>query len=249
MSEELFVFSYDDDNDALNTLATYYQITTEKIHSNMEFLQEKYEEFKVTNNANIFLYVIRELLDAAPLKSDNDKFKIYFYHRTGSDCTKEWFAKGLLNSREGISSFVSNVERVYPDLNISTYEDAMLGHDLPKHQFEVAGPFAFLRKIDAIENTFQRSFLNLPEIFFDVAHNDDIYEILLGLLHPTLVKFWVHIDSDYFESYILDYWCSLLGNYEKGFDVGQGKNIPYENIVEIIKLPKYIDTDSLVHEI
>lgn len=247
MSEELFVFSYDDDNDALNTLATYYQITTEVIHSKMKSLQEIYEDFKITGNATIFLYVIRVLLDATPLKIDNEKFKIYFYHRTGSDCTKEWFAKGLLNSRDGISSFVSNIESLYPDLNIKSYEDAMLGHDLSKHNFEVVGPFAFLRKIDAIENTFQRSFLNLPEIFFDVAQNYDIYEILLSLLHPTLVKFWVHIDSDYFESYLLDYWCSLLGNYEKGFDVGQGKSIPFENIVEIIKLPKYIDTDSLIH--
>ncbi len=247
MSEELFVFSYDDDKDALNTLATFYLITTEEISSKMEILQELYEEFKVIKNENVFLYMISVHLDATPLKIDNEKFKIYFYHRTGSDCTKEWFEKGLLNSREGISSFVSNVERLYPDLNIKSYEDAMLGHDLPKHQFEVVGPFAFLRKIDAIENTYQRSFLNLPEIFFDVSYNDDIYEILLSLLHPTLVKFWVYKDSEYFESYLLDYWCSLLGNYEKGFDVGNGKNIPFENIVEIIKLPKY--SDSLVHKI
>jgi len=249
MSEELFVFSYDDDKDALNTLATYYQITTEKIYSKMESLQQLYEEFKVTKNENIFLYMICVRLNATPLKIENEKFKIYFYHRTGSDCTKEWFAKGLLNSREGISSFVSNIERLYPDLNIKPYEDAMLAHDLPKHQFEVVGPFAFLRKKDAIENTFQRSFLNLPEIFFDVSYNDDIYEIVLNLLHPTLVKFWVHKDTVYFDSYLIDYWCSLLGNYEIGVDAGRGKNIPCENIVEIIKLPKYIDTDSLVHRI
>ncbi|MCG5226814.1 hypothetical protein [Acinetobacter pittii] len=249
MSEELFVFSYDDDNDALNTLATYYQITTKEIHSKIESLQQLYEDFKVAQNATTFLYMIPVLLDATPLKIDNERFKIYFYHRTGSDCTKEWFAKGLLNSREGISNFVSNVERLYPDLNIKPYEDAMLGHDQQKHKFEVVGPFAFLRKIDAIQNTFQKSFLDLPEIFFDVAHNDDIYEILLGLLHPTLVKFWVYKDSDFFEAYLLDYWCSLLGNYEIGLDVGFGKHIPFENIVEIIKLPKYIDTDSLVHGI
>ncbi|WP_198077737.1 hypothetical protein [Acinetobacter calcoaceticus] len=247
MSDELFVFSYDDDNDALNTLATYYQITTEEIHSKMESLQEIYEDYKITKNATTFLYMIPVILDTTPLKIDNEKFKIYFYHRTGSDCTKEWFAKGLLNSRDGISSFVSNVGRVYPDLKVNSYEDAMLGRDLQKHQFKVVGPFAFLRKIDAIENTYQRSFLNLPEIFFDVSYNDDIYEILLSLLHPTLVKFWVYKPSEYFESYLLDYWCSLLGNYEKGFDVGNGKNIPFENIVEIIKLPKYIDSDSLVH--
>lgn len=239
MSDELFIFSYDDDEDALNTLARYYQTTKEHIRSKWRKLKKLYREYQKSQHQTYFLLGIIACLGSDPLDISNPVFKIFFYHRTGSDGTKEWFSNGLLNSRDGISSFVLNVHTLYPELNFHEYESAMLGKDTQKHMSKIVGPFAFYRKKDAIKNSYQRSFLNLPEVLFDVANNEEVYNFLLTELNPTVVKFWVEKPTDYLESYISTYWDMLLGDCERSTDVGRGKNIPSENIVEIITLAKY----------
>lgn len=239
MSDELFVFSYDDDEDALNTLARYHQTTKEHILSKWRKLKKLYREYQQSRNETFFLLAIIACLGTDPLDISNPAFKIFFYHRTGSDGTKSWFSNGLLNSRDGISSFVSNINSLFPHLDFQEYESAMLGKDTQKHMSKIVGPFAFYRKKDAIENSYQRSFLNLPEVLFDVANNDKVYSYLLKELEPTVVKFWVEKSIDYLDSYIVSYWEMLLGDDERSTDVGRGKNIPSENIVEIITLPKF----------
>ncbi|EKU38753.1 hypothetical protein [Acinetobacter sp. WC-141] len=257
MSDELFIFSYDDDEDALNTLARYYQTTKEHIRSKWRKLKIVYREYQESHHQTYFLMGIIACLGSDPLDISNPVFKIFFYHRTGSDGTKEWFSKGLLNSKDGIVNFVANIHSQYPDLGISDYESQMLAKDSQKHGplyystgTTSLGPFGFYRKEDACALTEQRSFLNLSEIFYDVAHNSPIYSDLIEKLHPTVVKFWVEKPTKYIDHYLLTYWMCLLDkSIEPGDDVGRGQNIPFENIEEVIKLPKYIDTDSLVHEI
>lgn len=239
MSEEIFVFSFDNDEDALNTLARYHQTTIENIRSKWEILKTLYEEYQESPNQSMFLLAINYCLGTDPLNISDPFFKIYFYHRTGSDGTKSWFSNGLLNSRDGISSFVLNVHTLYPELNFHEYESAMLGKDTQKHMSKIVGPFAFYRKNDATKNTYQRSFLNLPEVLFDVANNEEVYNFLLTELDPTVVKFWVEKPIIYLDSYIITYWNLLLGDSERSTDVGRGTNIPSENIVEIITLDKY----------
>ncbi|HCG3441156.1 TPA: hypothetical protein NJU61_001493 [Acinetobacter baumannii] len=239
MSKEVFVFSFDNDEDALNTLAKYHQTTIENIRSKWKTLKKLYKEYQTHRNESNFLFAISYFLGPDPLNISGSFFRIFFYHRTGSNGTKSWFSRGLLNSREGISSFVSNINSLFPHLNFQEYESAMLGKDTQKHMSQIVGPFAFYRKKDAMENSYQRSFLNLPEILYDVANNDKVYSYLLKELEPTVVKFWVEKSIDYLESYIISYWELLLGNDERSTDVGRGNNIPSENIVEIITLPKF----------
>lgn len=239
MSDEQFIFSYDDDEDALNTLARYHQTTKEHIRSKWRILKKLYREYQQSQNQTFFLWAIISCLGADPLDISNPIFKIFFYHRTGSDGTRSWFSNGLLNSRDGISSFVLNVHSLYPELNFHKYKNAMLGKDTQKHMSQIVGPFAFYRKKDAIKNTYQRSFLNLPEVLFDVAHNEEVYNFLLTELDPTVVKFWVEKPIIFLESFIITYWDLLLGDSERSLDVGRGTNIPSENIVEIITLAKY----------
>ncbi|NUG02976.1 hypothetical protein HUN26_19190, partial [Acinetobacter oleivorans] len=154
MSEEVFVFSFDNDEDALNTLARYHQTTIENIRLKWKTLKILYEEYQVSQNQSTFLFAICCCLGADPLNISDPFFKIFFYHRTGSDGTKSWFSNGLLNSRDGISNFVLNVHTLYPELNFQEYESAMLGKDTQKHMSKIVGPFAFYRKNDAIENTY-----------------------------------------------------------------------------------------------
>ena len=246
MSENLFVFSFDNDEDALNTLTNYYQTTKKHIYSKLEILKELYSEYQNSNNQTLFLFAIKCCLNSGPLDIKSDRFKVYFYHRTGSDGTKEWFSKGLLNSKDGIASFVSNIHSAHPNLGIIDYENAMLAQDTQKHGYfyrkfgsKSLGPFAFYCKEDACALTEQRSFLDLPEIFYDVARGTQIYDDLRTKLHPTVVKFWIEKPIDYFDYFLLIYWsCILDENYEPGADVGRGQNIPFENIDVVITLPK-----------
>lgn len=243
MSEEIFVFSYDNDEDVLNTLAKYHQTTNENIFAKWETLKQLYAEYHESQNQALFLMAIYGCLSTQPLNLKGSTFKIFFYHRTGSNGTKAWFSKGLLNSRDGISSFVSNIDSLYPELNFKEYEGALLGKDSQKHMSKVVGPFAFFRKKDAIENSYQRSFLNLPEVLFDVAKGEQIYDFLLRELKPTVVKFWVEKPLEYLDYYIVAYWELLLGCSERGTDVGRGKSISSKNILEVITLQKYQTTD------
>lgn len=246
MSEDVFVFSFDNDEDALNTLAKYYQTTKEHIVSKLKILKKLYREYQNSNNSTLFLMAIIGCLKSEPLDLKSNRFKVYFYHRTGSDGTKEWFSKGLLNSKEGIASFVSNIHSIYPNLGIRDYENAMLAQDTQKHGYlyreigsKSLGPFAFYCKEDACALTDQRSFFDLPEIFYDVANGRQIYDDLIIKLHPTVVKFWVEKPIDYFDYFLLIYWsCILDKNFEPGADVGRGQNIPFKNIDEIITLTR-----------
>ncbi|HFX6333886.1 hypothetical protein [Acinetobacter nosocomialis] len=252
MSENLFVFSFDNDEDALTTLANYYQTTKEHIYSKLEILKELYREYQDSNNQTLFLLAIIYCLDSEPLDIKSPTFKVYFYHRTGSDGTKEWFSKGLLNSKDGIVNFVANIHSQYPELDILDYENLMLARDSQKHGYfyssigsKSLGPFGFFRKEDASALTEQRAFLNLPEIFYDVAHSYPIYNYLIEKLHPTVVKFWIEKPIDYIDHFLLTYWiCILDKSREPGIDVGRGQNIPFENIVEVIKLPKFKITEA-----
>ncbi|HCA5350547.1 TPA: hypothetical protein ACKEYL_001454 [Acinetobacter baumannii] len=252
MSEDVFVFSFDNDEDAFNTLAKYYQTTKEYICSNLKTIKKLYRDYQESNNSTLFLIAIMDCLKSKPLDIKSDTFKVYFYHRTGSDGTKEWFSKGLLNSKEGIVNFIANIHSQYPELGILDYESPMLAKDTQKHgplYYSIGttslGPFGFFRKEDACALTEQRSFLDLPEIFYDVAHGSSIYSELIDKLHPTVVKFWVEIPTNNINDYLLTYWMCLLDkNIEPGEDVGQGQNIPFENIVEVIKLPKVVNTES-----
>ncbi|WP_445406014.1 hypothetical protein [Acinetobacter pittii] len=252
MSDELFIFSYDDDEDALNTLAKYHQTTKKNIRSKWRKLRRFYGEYQKFHNQNNFLRAITACLGSKPLDISNSVFRIFFYHRTGSDGTKEWFSRGLLNSREGIVNFVANVHSLFPELGILDYENQMLVQDFQKHGFlynsigsTSLGPFGFFRKKDACALTEQRSFLNLPEIFYDVAHKSSIYSELIDKLHPTVVKFWVEKPTNDIDHYLLTYWMCLLDkNIEPGDDVGCGQNIPFENIVDVIILSKSINTES-----
>lgn len=242
MKDALFKFEYDSDEDAMETLASYHQTSVHNIRSNWKELRKIYKAFVDSKNDAAFLSLIMACLKVGYLETKDQTFRVYFYHRTGSNGSLEWFSQGLLNSREGISSFAKNVHNILPQLNFLDYEQAMLSKDFQKHggltancKANSVGPFAFYRLKDASHKA-KYSF-DLPEILIDTLNND-VYEELLSILQPTVVKFWIEKPIKYIDSYIIRYWKYLLGDQEAGDDVGKGGNIPFENIEKIIILPK-----------
>lgn len=251
MSTDLFVMSYDSDDDAIQTLANYHQTTIENIRKKWNSLLKICHEYYISKNQVMFLWAINGCLGTNDINIELPTFKIYFYHRTGSNGELAWFSAGLLNSRDGIRKFSENIRTFYPDIDFSGYEELMLSKDLEKHSFaaskqesESVGPFAFYRLKDAKNE--KKHFYNLSEIFYDVAHKEKFYTLLLSRLQPTVVKFWVEKPIAYLDHCICQYWLSLLMDQEAGPDVGRGRNIPYENIDKIILLDKKKDENQCV---
>lgn len=243
MNNTLFTFKYDSDEDAMETLASYHQTSVDNIRSNWKKLREIYKAFADSPNNNAFLSLIMDCLNVGHLKTEDQTFRVCFYHRTGSNGTLEWFSQGLLNCREGISGFTKNVHNLLPHLNFLDYEQAILAKDFQKHgplttdcKANLVGPFAFYRLKDASDEG--KIFFNLPEILFDTIGQSEVYDALLSILQPTVVKFWVEKPIQYIDSYVVSYWRYLLGDYEASVDVGKGGNIPFVNIEKIIILPK-----------
>lgn len=240
---EIYKFSYDNETDALNSLAKYYGITIEKISSKLTEIKELLDE-QATLQADSGRYVlcIRLLLDADP-EPKNIKLRVNYYHHCSCDGSLEWFKEGLLNGTEGLKAFVTKVNLLLPNLLSEQVFEELNNRLKQRTDGELyfrkgnTGVFAYSR-LDEACNT---STYDFPEVFLDLsdrANSNRLKEELKNVLKPTVVKFYKDYDKNDFDWIIFNYWKLVCQKFDErathnSFDIGRGKTIPFEQIEKI----------------
>ena len=127
----IYKFSYDDKEDAIRSLANYYQVSDkvilikgktvcndlekrkDKIYGENEHLMGVREEElseKIKLEKDKFFYELKNELSPNYSKSNDPIIRINFYHRCSSDGRDSWFQEGLLNSVDGIECFMKKLD-------------------------------------------------------------------------------------------------------------------------------------------
>lgn len=239
---EIYNFSYDDENDALNSLSMYYGISVEKIKSKLNEINTLLKNDVLEWDSGTYAWHIRLLLDAEP-EQKNMKIRVSYYHRCGSDGTLEWFKEGLLHCPEGIKIFLNKTINIVPEL--TEYKGEILRRSVihlnDESNGEANGPFAF----STLREAKLRNEFDLPELFFGntgqfsfVQDLVPIQEKLKIKLKPTIVKFYKEYNPENIDWIVCNYWQLICQKFDESFtsdslDVGKGKNIPFEQIQEI----------------
>lgn len=250
------MFSYDNRNDAINSLANFYNIAPQTIFDSQDKLQKIIEGSKSNSNDMNTLFAISSILNIKEIP-DLPSYQVCYYHRTSFIKNSHWFDQGLLNCQEGIKAFLNKLNDISPNLLPNDYKSMLEAAQIERHNGDLiishhnktsnSGPFGFYRLSDA--KSPQRQNLNLPEIFMDLnngtyeyhdqAKHQEIKNFIGEILQPVIVKFWATKSNDYIDSLVLKYWKFLfleLDNYGSGdsCEPSHGVNIPTKQILELI---------------
>lgn len=238
----IYKFSYDDRNDAIQSLANYYSVESNYLKSQLKdiflYIQNlKDEGLYYEQMLNGMMQVnIALKLNPSFRNETNDKLRISYYHSCLTDGTKEWFKEGLLNNLEGIKCFINKILELKPEirslkLDIDRIIRKSKNKAFDEEQIELDGICGFYRYQDAIHSNY-----GLPEIFQDAGLYEGLETYLLPVLKLTTVKFYVEREMNECNSIVSKYWEALYltqdeeGELESGLNVGRGKTIPFENI-------------------
>lgn len=239
-------FSFNHEDDALESLATYYEVDKKLIYEKLRKINNLVKEQGKLCDTDIgkYAYCIRRLLTDKEEKSV-DKLRVSYYHRCGSDGTLEWFGDGLLNCNDGFKKFIEKISNLYPSLLSENLKDELNGRLKERFKGEAfgrqaVGIFAFTR----LEEAKIRKSYDLPEIFMDISNLEtrkSITTFLKSKLKPTVVKFYKEYDPNELDSILFTYWYLICQKFDEGItsnslDVGCGKVIPLENIEHIYDL-------------
>ena len=99
------------------------------------------------------------------------------------------------------------------------------------------GVFAFSR----LQEARKRDAFDLPEIFWDIGDRkirDEIEKSLKKILKPTIIKFYKEYSVSELDVILFKYWYLICQKFDDEYtsdsnDVGQGVDIPFEQIQEI----------------
>lgn len=100
----IYKLSYDHDLDCILSLANYYHVDTKTIN-----LKAKEVNDLIKSESNLDIPTKLNLINlivTGKQQRTNERIRVSFYHRCISDGTKEWFSDGLLNSEDGLKSFL-----------------------------------------------------------------------------------------------------------------------------------------------
>lgn len=264
----IYKFSYDDKEDAIRSLANYYQVSDkvilikgktvcndlekrkDKIYGENEHLigvrEEELSE-KIKLEKDKFFYELKNELSPNYSKSNDLIIRINFYHRCSSDGRDSWFQEGLLNSVDGIECFMKKLGSLVPDIqkmgiSLESLKNIIRRKGLAEEQSEKDGVNGFYRYKDAIDK--ENSGFDIPEVFGDLCKGESYQKLkakILTVLKPTVVKFYVERDITELNNILEYYWESVWNDEEVGqtaTNAGRGKTIPYENIERIDYLEK-----------
>lgn len=229
----MITLKFSSEQEALNSIATYYQINIETIRKNISSLQKLYKEYIKHEQKHIFLWDTYTLLNSKPTHNKNQKFKIYFYHRTSTNGDINWFSDGICSGSIAIQKFLTQTDKLYPDFKLLNLIDLITFKNDQKHSFinyKKYGPYAFLTLKSAKSPT--KNWYDAPEILYD--HDQELYKKLKTLLKPTIVEFWLEKPYKYIEDYIVDYWRLILTECLcDGVDSYAYTDVPFKNIEKL----------------
>ncbi len=188
----IYKFSYDDKEDAIRSLANYYQVSDkvilikgktvcndlekrkDKIYGENEHLMGVREEElseKIKLEKDKFFYELKNELSPNYSKSNDPIIRINFYHRCSSDGRDSWFQEGLLNSVDGIECFMKKLDSLVPDIekmsiSLESLKKIIRRKGLAEEQSEKDGVNGFYQYKDAIDK--ENSGFDIPEILDDL---------------------------------------------------------------------------------
>lgn len=251
----IYKFSYDSKQDALNSLANYYQISVDILRSKLSDIfnymnnldtQGFYQEYM--DNGMMLLH-IRYLLNPDLNEIQDSIVRISFYHRCTSNGKYDWFCKGILNSFDGIDEFINQINKLFPE-SISNEQKSIIKRLLQiRHndeyfncnQVKYSGAYGFYRLEDAT-NTLDCNY-DFPEIIQNFLKEDGhLKKELEKVLKISVVKVYVERKLDEIDRILSIYWTLLFGENNGIYstttsdDFGRGKTIPFENIQHIYYL-------------
>lgn len=232
----IYKFSYDNKDDAIRSLANYYQVTDKEILSMSKSLcddlnrriskigeknghlmgvREKEYKEKIEFEKMNFLKEIENTLNFNALNEDCSKIRISFYHRCASDGKDSWFKEELLNSVDGIECFWNKLISLVPDVEKMGISLVSLKKEIRQkgwyeeksEKSEKDGINGFYRFKDAIHN--ENSGFDIPEIFDDFFGYERYQELkakILTVLKLTVVKFYVERDITELNEILRKYW-------------------------------------------
>ncbi|MHA3051787.1 hypothetical protein [Acinetobacter sp. ANC 4640] len=239
----IYKFSYDSQQDALNSLANYYQVSVEEINSRIHKIKAIINKLHsyVDRDIGFALWEIRDLLNQEQRELDNPIFQISFYHRCVTNGQQSWFEDGLLNSLDGIASFMQKVIVLVSEdmgIKIESLQSIILTKSLDEEKSETDGINGFYRLKDAKSSTG----FDIPEVFSDYSSGEKYSELktkILTVLEPTIVKFYVEREINELDRILKNYWELVLDDKlvtQSGDNAGRGKIIPPSQIEKIIYL-------------
>lgn len=145
----IYKLSYDHDLDCILSLANYYHVDTKTIN-----LKAKEVNDLIKSESNLDIPTKLNLINlivTGKQQRTNERIRVSFYHRCISDGTKEWFSDGLLNSEDGLKSFLKKVRKLFPNMvhdDLATSLQYALKYriNLEKGKQGKVGIFAFIAK-------------------------------------------------------------------------------------------------------
>ncbi len=241
----IYKFSYDSRQDALNSLANYYQISVDILRSKLSDIfnymnnldtQGFYQEYM---DNGMMLVEIMYLLNPNLRITDDLKIRISFYHRCITNGQQSWFEDGLLNSVDGIASFMHKVTALVPEIKnmnirIESLQNIIREKGFNEEKSEIDGINGFYRLKDAKSSIG----FDIPEVF-DKYDYHKIKALILSVLKPTVVKFYVERKANKLDHILKNYWDLVLDDKavtKSGANAGRGKTIPSSQIEKIIYL-------------
>ena len=242
----IYKFSYDSEEDAINSLAKYYEVNSRDIYLKLEQINDLVKEAQDIPYADVgkYTWCIKQILTNKKEKQEF-KIRVSYYHHCGTDGSLEWFKDGLLNNFEGLESFVKKLSVICKDIFSEVLIEELRSKLKERFQGEgkgkdAVGVFAFTR-LEEAKNDIN---YDLPEIIRDITDSEVKKKITKELkqnLVSTVVKFYKEYDQHEIDWILFKYWYLVCQKFDKGItsdsdDIGEGRTIPFEQIEEIFYL-------------
>lgn len=229
---ELIEFKAGNKHEIRQSLANYCQVPIGRINRNS--IKEIYEKYK--NECHGISDALWKKFNPYTPRETQSTFKVYRYHKTGTNGQKEWFSKGLLGQDRGIRNYIRNLYKFY-DLDFSKFEERLASECIEKNILDKDdGPYAFM----CYKNAEEHHGFNASEVLEDVRCDEMFKLRRLAEAHllPTVVIFWVQLPIEQLDAYLLCYCEMLLEIHSEYSSLAINKDIPFENIECIKMLPK-----------
>lgn len=230
---ELIEFRAGNKKEIRQSLANYCQVSIQEIEK--DNIQEIYDRYCVHPYAGISNALWKKF-NPQKQREIPLTFKVYRYHKTGTNGKKEWFLEGLLGQDRGIRNYIKNLYKFY-NIDLFKFEERLIYESAKKNELDDDdGPYAFMSYKYAKDH----SGFNTAEVLEDVLCDEMVKLRCLAeeRLLPTVLIFWVDLPIEQLDKYLLYYCKMFLGLDCACASVAINKDIPFNNIESIKILPK-----------
>ncbi|SPO54113.1 conserved protein of unknown function [Pseudomonas sp. JV551A1] len=241
-----FVPSCDSREDAINSLAQIYAVSSDDIERVLRdpTVQEIAQEWGEIQKPG-FHYIVWHLLNAYPRE---DITHAYYYHSTSYGGCPSWFDEGLLGSMQGVGRFLDKIMGLIPEDKRPMAKPVAAGIVKLRSEYEgsagdATGPWAW-NTLTAASSSEDGMNFRIPEAIRDMWSSSfcggggtvDLREVIEGHLKPVVVKFKGKTTDIY--DYCASLWAYLLSDDGECHLThtfrGTGQTIPREDIAAVI---------------